>query len=120
MYSKKVQYSPENHIVSIFQTTPFAYSLEHASGKVISTMNRVRWFLEKLWVGAPSKNIVSAVLRETGWSILGKAVNIYGHISTICLLNVEKVRERVEQALKKWELQNTQQSFMPEILKHPA
>lgn len=66
MRTKKVQYSPENQIASVFQSTPFAYSLENASGKVISTMNRVRGFLEKLGVIAPSKNIVTALLHETG------------------------------------------------------
>lgn len=79
-------------------------------------MNRVRWFLEKLGITAPSKNIITQLLFETGGKILGMAVNTYGHISTICLLHIEKVKKRVEKALKYWELQNTRQASMEEIL----
>jgi hypothetical protein len=44
-----IQYSPPPEIVSFFREYPFAYILEHHDGHVITTMNRVRMFLGRVF-----------------------------------------------------------------------
>jgi hypothetical protein len=102
----KVQYSPDPELVGAFITHPFVYSFEHATGRVISTMTRIRSFLEKLGIIAPSRNIILAILEDTGGKIIGTAVNTYNDLSTICVLHVEAVKKRVEKALQNKELLN--------------
>lgn len=59
---------------------------------------------------------MTEILKETGGAIIGQAINTYGHISNICLLNVEKVKARVKKALKERELESNSQIYMKEIL----
>lgn len=46
---QKVQYSPEPEIIPYFRENPFAYSLDAHDGVVITTINRVRVFLDEVF-----------------------------------------------------------------------
>lgn len=62
--SSKVQYSPHPDIVDQFRMFPFAYDINDHEGVVISSVNRIRKYVEQVFGIRITKNILRGVLHD--------------------------------------------------------
>ncbi len=98
--------SGDHEAVGALQQYGFWYQLEKSSDVVVTTLNRVKIFLEKyFWIQKPTTKLVQGILDYTKtWEYVWRGIDSSMNLCKLFKIHVDKFSQSVADLINEWKL----------------